>query len=101
MDDLAALVLADILLPGLVAGFAAAVLRRRSWTGIGANLILGAIGGVAGGLLAVGVGQKLQLPLASLDGWPTWLGAIAGSLLLITLLRGMATALVDATEEPA
>lgn len=78
-------------------------MRRRSWTGIGANLILGAIGGVAGGLLAVAeeVGQKLQLPLASLDGWPTWLGAIAGSLLLITLLRGMATALVDATEEPA
>ena len=101
MDDLAALVLADILLPGLVAGFAAAILRRRGWTGIGANLILGAIGGIAGGLLAVGIGQKMQLPISIIDGWPTWLGAVAGSLILIALLRGMAAALVEATEEPA
>lgn len=97
MPDLVASIVNGIILPGMVAAIGLAIAKRRCWMGGLTDATLGGIGGLAAGLVALGLLRKFGLSTWAVDVWPPALAAIVGSLGLITSLRATADILIEAT----
>lgn len=98
MENLVALLLLNVTAPGVAAGLATAIAKRRGMHGTVTNLLLGSAGGLFGGVIALQVLHKLQIAPAQHDMWLVWVASVVGGLFAITVFRGMAKVLVEVTE---
>jgi hypothetical protein len=101
MEGLVTLILLNIAIPGAITGVAAGIVRRRSLAGILANLMLGTFGGIGGGLLAIGLLEKMHIAATSGGLWLIWAASAVVALMLVGVARSVAIILTEATERAA
>lgn len=101
MQDLLTLVLMNALVPGVAAGFVIGMAKRRGPSGLVADAMLGGVGGLGGGLLTLGLMQKLHVASYAGSRGLVVLGALGLAAAIITMARGAAVILTEATERTA
>ena len=90
MDGIVTLILANIVIPGAVTGVIIAIMRGSGLPGLLTDFLLGAVGGVAGGLIAMRILARMQVVAAPNGAWMIWLVSAGGAVLAIAIVRSIA-----------